>query len=244
MKARCLSLLLALAPLAATAAEESHWALGLGAGLADRPYAGAEARRRLMPLLLHESRWLSLMGAQLDLKLPLGERSTLRLRARYADEGYEPGDAPRLDGLGERKGGMWLGLALQSRTPLGRLSAEWLRDASGHSHGQRARLGWEAHWHAGNVMLSPRAALLRVDAGYADYYFGVPEAAQRADRPTFRGRAASGRELGLRLGYALDGERRLLLDLGATRWGEALRASPLHAGGVQRALHLGFVQRL
>lgn len=244
MKARWLLPLLPALLSGPACADEPRWALGLGAGLADRPYAGAEARRRLMPLVLHESRWLSLMGPQLDLKLPLGEHSSLRLRARYADEGYEAGDAPRLDGLGERKGGVWLGLALQSRTALGRLSAEWLRDTSGHSRGQRARLGWEAHVHAGSFMLSPRAALLRVDARYADYYFGVPETAQRADRPAFRGRAASGAELGLRLGYALDGERRLLLDLGATRWDGALRASPLHAGGVQRGLHVGFVQRL
>jgi outer membrane protein len=69
----------------------------------------------------------------------------MALRARYAfEDGYEPDDAPVLNGMAERKSGcgwapMCCGAALAD------LGAEWLADASGHSRASACacpRNGW------------------------------------------------------------------------------------------------------
>jgi outer membrane protein len=57
------------------------------------------------------------------------------------EDGYEPDDAPILNGMAERKPGLWLGGGALWWHDTANVSFEWLADASGHSDGQRVRVG-------------------------------------------------------------------------------------------------------
>lgn len=88
-------------------------------------------------MLSFENRYVRVLGPSLDLKLPSAGPVSLALRARYSDQGYKASDAAELEGMDERKGGLWLGARADWRLPFAQLSAEWQGDANGRSDGQQ-----------------------------------------------------------------------------------------------------------
>jgi len=159
----------------------TSWGLGLGLGYERSAYRAFDDKARLLPVLMYESCWISVAGPGLDLKLlPETGPWSLRLRSRYGFEGYEAKDSPQLAGMAERKGGVWLGGALGWQGGLGRVSAELLGDASGHSKGRQLRLQWERRHAFGRVDLTPRVAAVSLDRRYVDYYYGVRAGEARA----------------------------------------------------------------
>lgn len=234
----------ALPSLAAEPAGGSSWGLGLGLGYERSPYRDFDDKARLLPILMYESRWISVAGPGLDLKLlPETGPWSLRLRARYGFDGYEAEDSPHLAGMAERKGGAWLGGALGWQGGLGRLSAELLGDASGHSKGRQLRLQWERRYAFGRVDLTPRLAAVSLDRKYVDYYYGVRAGEARAGRAAHAGDSAVNVELGLRLGYQAAPGQILFMDLGATRLGSAIQDSPLVERRIVPGLRVGYLYR-
>ena len=117
--------------LAAEAAPKlSQWGLGMGVGFDKRPLRDFDNELKPLPLVLYESQRLSVFGARIDYKLPSYGPLSFRLRARYANDGYEADDSPYLTGMEERKGGYVVG----RRCHL----AQW-RVQRGRRSGQRHR---------------------------------------------------------------------------------------------------------
>lgn len=224
------------------AEKENRWGIGAGINLKRKAYAGVGSDTTAIPLLTYENRWVRFAGPTIDLKLPAGSGLDFALRTRYAfEDGYEPGDAPILNGMAERRSSWWLGGAALWRQPFANLSLEWLGDASGHSDGQRVRLAAEKPIRAGNFLHTPRLALNWLDKNYVDYYYGVTAAEARIGRPAYEGDSTVSAEVGLRSVYALTREQSIYLDVSASRLGEEVRNSPLVNRSGESALRFGYV---
>jgi MipA family protein len=221
----------------------SQWGLGVSVGLQRKPYRDFDNKSQVLPLLFFENRWFSVIGPALDFKLPTAGSLSLRLRARYASEGYEAGDSPYLAGMDERKDGFWLGGVALWRTDLLNVSAELLGDASGHSKGSQFKLQLDRRFQSGAFDFTPRVAAKWLDDKYVDYYYGVRGSEARAGRPVFQGKSAVNAELGLRVGYALTPNQGVFLDASTTRLGNSIKDSPLVDRSTSSALRVGYLYR-
>lgn len=224
---------LALATTPAHADEQPHedrgpqWGLGLGVSSETSPYRGVDTETKVLPMLSFENRYVRVLGPSLDLKLPSAGPVSLALRARYSDQGYKASDAAELQGMDERKGGLWLGARADWRLPWAQLSAEWQGDANGRSDGQQIKFEASRRFQVGTVGLKPHLALVWQDSAYVDYYYGVRAAESRAGRATYVGGAAVNTELGLQLNVPLAPGHSVFMDLSHTFLGSAIKDSPL-----------------
>jgi len=238
------ALIIAASPaLAQETQATSQWAIGLGVGTQNKPYRGADNETRVLPLLIYENRWVRIAGLGADLKLYNDGPFSLGLAGRYSLSGYEGDDAPILNGMDERKGGLWVGPLAMWRAGLANFSAELLGDASGHSKGTQVKLGVDQPFPMGDFRFTPRLATIWRDAKYVDYYYGVRAHEVRADRPLYEGRSTTDYELGLRTDYRLAPNHSVFLDLSATGFGKPVKDSPLVDTTTQTSVRLGYVYR-
>jgi len=246
------------APLAAAAApadqgakedEASSWGFGIAAISKQQPYAGMDRETRVLPMLSYENSWFKFSGLGAEVKLPrlgINERQSIdfRLVGRFDMSGYEAGDAPILNGMGERKGGFWAGARATWRNDVAHLSADWTADASGHSKGQRFALSLEKNFRLGpQLMLTPRLGAVWLDRKYVDYYFGVRSHEANAGRAAYTAKAAINTELGLRGAYMFDRHHSLFLDVGVTRLAKEIKNSPLVDRSTENRVLLGYLYR-
>ncbi|WP_395321273.1 MipA/OmpV family protein [Variovorax sp. UC74_104] len=208
-----------------------------------KPYRDFKDKTRAIPIVAYENRWISVVAPGVDVKLPSAGPVLLRLRARYAGDGYEAGDSPYLAGMDKRKGGIWLGGAAIWRTDIANLSAELLADGSGNSKGTRFEVQVDRRFSAGSFGFTPRLALQWVDRKYVDYYYGVKAAEARSGRAAYAGQATTSLEVGLRVDYAVAPKQTMFLDLGATRFGSGIRNSPLLSRSSQTSVRAGYVYK-
>ncbi|WP_431097345.1 MipA/OmpV family protein [Polaromonas aquatica] len=221
----------------------SQWGLGLAAGVDRKPYRDFDNKTRLLPLVTYENKWVSVFGPGIDLKLPSAGPVSFRLRARYADDGYDASDSPFLAGMEERKDGFWLGGAAIWRNSIANVSAELLGDASSNSGGTKFRLTVDRRFQAGNFDITPRLAAIRLDDKYVSYYYGVNASEVRAGRAAYQGGSAVNMEAGVRVGYALAPRQSVFLDLSTTRLGSSIKDSPLVDRSSQSAVRVGYLYR-
>ncbi len=226
----------------------SAWALGLGVATRQQPYADADSKTNVLPLLFYENRWVRFAGTTADLKLwrqavAPSQEITGGLRLRYDLTGYEASDSPRLAGMAERKGGLWGGAVLAWRNPLVQLSLDWTADLSGHSKGQKLQLQADRRFALGSVGVTPRLAAQWQDKKYVDYYFGVRTQEALADRPVYFGRSATTLEGGLRLDYAFSGRHQVFLDLSVTGLPSEIKDSPLVDRSSLSRVAVGYLYR-
>jgi len=221
----------------------SQWAIGIGVGTQNRPYRDADSETRVLPLLIFENRWVRVAGLGAELKLYNDGPFSLGLAARYSLSGYESDDAPILNGMDERKGGLWVGPTAGWRTGFGNFTAELLGDASGHSKGTQVKLGVDQPFPMGDFRFTPRLATIWRDAKYVDYYYGVEAHEVHAGRPLYEGRSTTDYELGLRTDYRITPNHSVFLDLSATGFGKAVKDSPLVDRTTQTSVRLGYVYR-
>lgn len=224
----------------AQVAAPSQWGLGLAAGLDRKAYRDFDNDVKVLPLLLFENRYISFLGATLDAKLPSSGALSFRLRARYANDGYEAKDSPFLRGMAERKGGVWLGGAVLWRGSVINASAEALA-ATGDAEGKRVKLELNRHFQAGAVTFTPRVAANWHDSKFVDYYYGVRADEVRAGRAAYTGDAATNVELGLRVGYAVAPRHNVFVDLSTTRLGGAIKDSTLVERANQGSVKAGYL---
>lgn len=224
--------------------EESRWGLGIGVAGGQSPYRGLDNDTEVLPMITYESRWLSVMGPGIDLKIPTESPLSFRLQARYGlGEGYDASDSHDLDGMRDRDPGMWLGGKAIWDSPIAQFSAQWAGDASGNSNGQTLRLAAERRFIVGEFDLTPRLAAVHVDADYVSYYYGVRANEATAVRSVYKGNATTNLEAGLRVGYALESNQQVYLDLNATRLGSEIEDSPIVDRGTVGSMRLGYVYR-
>lgn len=219
----------------------SQWGLGLVTMYDRKPYRSFDNKAKALPFIFHDSRWVSLIGPTLDLKLPSTDSLSFSLRLHYAGDGYEAGDSPYLAGMDERKPSFWVGGASSWNADVATLSLELLGDASSNSKGKRASLGIEREFRAGDFDFTPRVAVHRFDAKYVTYYYGVRANESTATRGYYLGTSATNVEAGLRIGYALAPHHRLSLDLSTIRLGASIKASPLVERSRQDGVRFGYL---
>lgn len=240
---------LALVTTTAHADEQPHedrgpqWGLGLGVSSETSPYQGVDAETKVLPMLSFENRYVRVLGPSLDLKLPSVGPVSLALRARYSDQGYKASDAAELQGMDERKGGLWLGARADWRLPFAQLSAEWQGDANGRSDGQQIKFEASRRVQVGAVNLKPRLALVWQDRSYVDYYYGVRAAESRAGRASYVGSDTVNTELGLQLNLPLAPGHSVFMDLSHTFLGSAIKDSPLVGRSGVSAVRVAYVYR-
>lgn len=240
---------LALVTTTAHADEQPHedrgpqWGLGLGVSSETSPYQGVDAETKVLPMVSFENRYVRVLGPSLDLKLPSVGPVSLALRARYSDQGYKASDAAELQGMDERKGGLWLGARADWRLPFAQLSAEWLGDANGRSDGQQIKFEASRRVQVGAVNLKPRLALVWQDRSYVDYYYGVRAAESRAGRASYVGSDTVNTELGLQLNLPLAPGHSVFMDLSHTFLGSAIKDSPLVGRSGVSAVRVAYVYR-
>lgn len=255
-KAFCLPLLLALLCTVASLqsaqaagdggtedqANTSRWGLGLGVSTKRSPYLGVKNDTSVIPLLSYENRYVRFFGNTLDIKLPSAGEFDFALRSKFAfGEGYKGSDSVFLNGMGDRKGALYLGAAAIWRGPYARVSLEALR-AMGSSKGTRVKLNVEhAFRFDRRFELTPHLGAEVVDSKYVDYYFGVKAAEATLFRPQFAGRRTTLIEGGVRLGYVIDRNQRLLMDVTDTHWGSGITSSPLVQRSSTPGIRIGYL---
>lgn len=243
--------ILALALNAATAHadEQPHagrgaqWGIGLGVGSETSPYQGVGTETEALPVLTYENSRVRLLGPSLDLKLPSAGPVSFALRARYSDKGYKASDAVELQGMEERKDGLWLGARADWRLPWMQLTTEWQADASDRSDGQQIKLEASRRFQMGGVSLKPHLALVWQDSAYVDYYYGVRAAESRAGRASYAGRSTVNTELGLQVNVPLAPGHSVFMNLSHTFLGSAIKDSPLVGRSGVSAVRAAYVYR-
>ncbi|SEK78944.1 outer membrane protein [Roseateles sp. YR242] len=226
----------------------SQWALGLGAGVSERAYAGADRKFTALPLLFYENDWLRFAGATAELKLlnhafTPTQRLTGGLQVRYAPDGYKASDSSRLTGMAERKGGILGGFGLAWHNPMAQVRLDWSSDLSGHSKGQRLQLQADRRFQLGAASISPRLGAQWMDRKWVDYYYGVRAQEALADRPAYLGEAGVALEAGVRLDYAIQQRHVIFLDVGVTHLPKEVTNSPIvDRSNVPRAM-VGYLYR-
>ncbi|UZJ57948.1 MipA/OmpV family protein [Pseudomonas sp. KU26590] len=221
----------------------SQWSMGLGAAMERRAYRDFDDKAQPIPILTYENKWISLGFPSIDIKLPSAGPVDFRLRARYANDGYEESDSPYLEGMDERKNSIWLGGAAIWRNDVANVSAEALVDGSGNSDGTRFKLQVDRRLAMGAWGFTPRAAVQIMDSRFVDYYYGVRPSEVRADRPQYSGESATNIELGFRTDYSFTSKQMVFLDMGTTLLGSGIKDSPLVERGQQAGARAGYVYR-
>jgi outer membrane protein len=226
---------------AGTAASDAQWSLGLGGGITRSPYRGYGNQNSALPLLLYDSQRLHFFGTSTDLKLGSLQQFDFTLRAQYSGDGYQSNDATILNNMAERKYALWLGGTATWRAPWARLTAQWLKDASGHSRGQTFRLNAEHGFTLGRVILTPHLGVAWYDKNYVDYYYGVRQDEANASRNAYTGKATVNTSIGLRTGWRFSAAQSVFLDASATHLGSGISDSPLVDRATLPSVRLGYL---
>lgn len=227
---------------ALSADQPAVWGIGVGVGVERTPYRGADADITPLPLLMYESRWLSVFGTTAALKLPSAGPVSFRLKAQYSGDGYDSGDSDDLRFMHERKGGFWLGGSATWHTGFADLTAEYLT-AAGQSDGQRFKLQIERGFKQGAFQFTPRLAAKWADDKYVDYYYGVRRDEVVPNRPFYQGKSSVNVELGLRVNYALAQNQSLFADVSASTLGSGIKDSPIVERSSEAAVRFGYLYR-
>ena len=220
-----------------------QWSLGLGAAVVDKAYRDFDREVKLLPVVSYENKWVSASIPTFDVKLYSNDSLSFRLRARWAGDGYEAKDSPALANMDERKSSIWAGGAVIWKTDFANISGEVLSDAMGNSKGMRAKAQIDRRFAAGRFGFTPRLAAEWVDDKYVDYYYGVRQSEVQVGRASYEGKATTNMQVGLRTDYSLAGNQTVFLDVGATRFGSAVKDSPLVNKASRTSLALGYVYR-
>jgi outer membrane protein len=219
------------------------WALGAGVNVTQKGYRDIDRDVLPLPLISYESKWISALVPTLDLKAYSADTVSLRLRARYARDGFETKDSPFLAGMADRKGSVWVGGAVLWRPGFANFSAELLRDAGGHSKGARAKVQLDRRFAFGAFGLTPRLGMEWLDRKFVDYYYGVRAVEVRADRAFYQGDASANIEAGLRFDYMFSRRHSVFADVRVTRFGNAIKDSPVMEKSGQTGVSLGYIYR-
>lgn len=224
-------------------ADASSWGVGLAVMRENKPYRDFDDRTRALPMLSYENRWVRVLGPGVELKLGQAGPLAYGLSARYADDGYESGDSPALAGMSERKASFWLGGRASLRTDIATVNAEWSGDVSGHSKGQKFKLGLERRFGFGALGVTPSLSATWLDRKFVQYYYGVEAAEATATRAAYAPGSTVNTRVGLRLDYLLAPQHLLFGDLGVESLGRAIEDSPLVDRRTVPEVRFGYVYR-
>lgn len=226
------------------------WGLGLAALSQQQGYTGIDRENIAIPVIYFENRWVQLFGPWLDIKLPeleWGEDQKLSSGVRtqlFGFNGYEPDDAPILNGMEERKNGIFAGPFAKWSNPIVDVSLEWMLDATGDSEGQRMTVGLEKQFHFGeHLMLTPSVTATWMDDTYVDYYYGVRTSEARTGRAAFVADSTMNTDFSLRTDYMFDQHHAAFAMLQYTALGSEIEDSPLTDRSSETMVLMGYMYR-
>lgn len=222
---------------------ESEIFIGLGVESKRKAYKGVDTENGAIPVFGYENAWVRVRGPSLDLKLPSYGPVSFAVRAKFGRDGYKPEDSQALEGMAERKDGIWLGAGMTWMAPFGALSAEWLTDASSYSKGQQLNVMASKSWQLDSFRVTPRIGMGWVSSKYVNYYYGVGASEATSSRVAYDGGATTRPQLGLMVNYELGQHHGLMLDLGASKLGSSIKNSPLVDRSTTSEVRAGYVYR-
>lgn len=252
MKLPWLTVILLLANANANASsvsqqDETRWGLGVGLVSTQKPYRDINRDNTPIPLLHVENRYFRFFGTEMEARLPawqLSESQQLQFGAiaRYDGSGYKSDDSPALEGMAERKGGIWAGARATWQSDWLSLHADWTHDISGNSNGQEISVGAERSWQISNsITLTPRISAVWSDRKELNYYYGVRDDEVRSDRAAWQGDSGVTVEAGVQGVYQFTRHQSLMLDLKAAHLPSAVSDSPLVSRSDENRIFIGYL---
>lgn len=221
----------------------SQWSLGIAANSRQKVYRDIKRDNIAFPLIGYESKWVSVSIPKVDLKLYSTESTSFRLRAHYFGDGYKSGDSPFLAGMDDRKGSVWVGGAFSWKNDIANVSAELLGDAMGNSKGTRAGVQVDHRFGFDSFGVTPRLGAEWYDSKFVDYYYGVKASEATASRTAYQGSSTTALVAGLRLDYRPSRHHMVFVDFAATRFGNAIKDSPIVDKATQTSVSLAYLYR-
>jgi outer membrane protein len=221
----------------------AKWGLGVGASLKKSPYKGMANDNSYLPLVSYENKWVRLFANTLDAKLPSLGDLDFSIRAKVAlGEGYRASKSPYLAGMDSRNGSVYLGAAGTWRAGFAKLSLDYLEDVSGNSKGGQLKFGVERSFDFERALqVTPHASITRLDSKYVDYYYGVKASEATPARQEYIGKSTAETEFGVRFGYLVAPNQRVLLDISDAHRGAGISRSPLVDKSSTPAFQLGYI---
>ena len=215
--------------------------IGVGAAvLVDKDgYRGVGADTLLIPGVSVRNKWIDLFGPQLDLRLVGSEDRSWWAgpRIEYRFDGYERADGTVFNGMEDRKGGAFFGVA--AATPIGggfALEVDFVR-AGRSERGAVGSVQISRAFQARAWTFVPRIGAEYQSARYVDYYYGVRANEATSTRPAYRGTSATSAEVGLFTRLGLSRHQSVFINLNYERYPSVIRSSPLmDASGIAQAV--------
>lgn len=181
----CLSILPVLAVAQTTPQSEpapSRWALGLGVGVSDSPYAGEGTKVTPLPLIHFEGERFFFRGLTGGAHLMRGKSFDVDIIASFRTDGIDAKDFGRKelarngidrDLLEDRDMGLDMGVAAAWRGTAGQVEFTAKADVTGASKGFElvAEYGYEFELGRGN--LTPSVSVSYLSKDMANYYYGT-----------------------------------------------------------------------
>lgn len=221
--------------------QDSRWGLGLGVGAMQKAYRDIDSETLAIPIIIYDSKWISVNGGTISLKLPSAGPVSFALSADISRDGYEASDSDALAGMDEREDGFWLGGSLTWENDIADLSASWTTDMSGNSDGQKLSISAARSFEQGKFEFTPRVGAVWLDENYVDYYYGVKANEVTAERGFYAPDATVNLEAGFRTTYEVTPRNSIFLDLSASALGSEIKDSPIVDGSTESRIFMGYV---
>jgi outer membrane protein len=200
----------------------------------------------LVPTVSVQNKWVSLSGPQLDLRL-VGDAQRswwFGPRVEYRFDGYKASDGAVFNGMADRKGGLFYGVAgnfdLGHRFELAMDYVTAAQRQAGFERGAVGALSLRRTYQNGPWVLVPRFGVTYQSRSYVDYHYGVRLGEATATRPAYTGEGGWSPTLGLQVLYRASPRHVLFGNVGYQRHAKAVRDSPLMEASGKPQLVLGY----
>lgn len=224
-------------------AKDTHVGLGLGARQSQSEYLGVEEEVSAIPIVLFENNSIEFTGDKLSVKVGylLGGKLSVQSEFDFGDA-YSESDSYIFEGMGKRKGSVWLGTKLSWKTFLFDSSIDIVGDASGNSHGQKARLSLAKKVYLSRRLnFKPSVEAIWYSDDYVDYYYGVNSSEILSFRPQYTGESSTVFGYGLNITYVLTRHEFVSLTFKREALADEINNSPLVDDDEKKSLVLYYL---
>lgn len=153
--------------------KQSNLAAGIGIGVGNSVYKGADERIIPVPLIYYNYRDFFLAGTTAGYKFYNENDLELAVIAQWRTEGYDESDSRHLKDMDDRDMTVDGGLSASYKDGWGKTTLSFLTDMLGKHDGQEVSLSYGKRLQYGDFSLTPSAGLSYRNNNLNDYYYGV-----------------------------------------------------------------------